>query len=104
MKKLLTIAAVTLASSAWAQVSCQTIGTFTTCSDGSSAQRIGNMTFGNDGSTVNRIGNTTFISPPVYTPPPQPIYQPPAPLYVPPPAPLYRPQCGYTTTGQYVCR
>lgn len=103
MKKLLIIATVTLASSAWAQVSCQTIGTFTTCSDGSSSQRIGNMTFGNDGSTANRIGNSTFITPPTYTPPP-PVYQPPAPLYVPRPMPLYSSQCGYTATGQYVCR
>lgn len=81
MKKLVIVAALSLASAAWAQVSCQTIGSFTTCSDGSSAQQIGNFTFGNDGSSAQRIGGTTFFNPapPTYAPlpPMQPMYTPP---------------------------
>lgn len=105
MKTILVSLLTIVATSALAQTTCQTIGNNTFCSDGTSYNRIGNMTFGSDGSSAQRIGNQTFINPPAptYSPPPT-YYQPPAPTYQPPP-PMYRlQQCGYTSSGRYVCR
>lgn len=106
MKTMIAVALACLAGSAYAQVSCTTIGAFTSCSDGRSFNQIGDNTFGSDGSSAQRIGNSTFITP-GYTPP---VYQPPMPVYT-PPQPTYRPQqpyrapvCGLTSMGQYVCQ
>lgn len=44
MKNISAALLALLASGAMAQVTCTTIGTFTTCSDGSSTQRIGSTT------------------------------------------------------------
>jgi hypothetical protein len=104
MKLAAALTLALLASGVAAQTTCTTIGTFTTCSDGSSAQRIGNMTFGNDGSSAQRIGNQTFIQPGYTAPTPPPTYfQPQQPIYQ-PQQPYRPPVCGLTSMGQYVCQ
>lgn len=99
--RLTLVALALVACSAQAQqVSCQTIGNMTFCSDGTSYNRIGNQTFGSDGSTANRIGNQTFINPP------PPTYVPPVqsyPYYQPPQIQVQPRRCGYNVYGQYVC-
>lgn len=42
-----------------AQVSCQRMGSFTNCSDGTSYQHLGQFTYGSDGTTCQRFGSMT---------------------------------------------
>lgn len=106
MSKLPALLLALAAPCAMSQVSCQQIGAFTTCSDGTSYNRIGNQVYGSDGSSAQRIGNQTFINPA-----PQQNYQPPVfqvPQYntapIMPIQPIRPQQCGINAYGQYVCR
>jgi hypothetical protein len=85
MLKYIAAALVLIPVGASAQVSCTTIGTYTTCSNGQSVQSIGNLDMYSNGGSGQHIGNQY-----IYTPPVAPIqpYQPQPWAPVPP----YRPQ------------
>lgn len=104
MKKLIMLALASLAAGVGAQTTCNTVGNFTFCSDGTSYNRIGNFTYGSDGSSANRVGNTTFITPPpVYVPQPNYI-QPIRPIQpIQPYQPYGQPTCYRNVYGYTVC-
>lgn len=62
MRGVVTVLAVLATTAPCAAVSCQKVGNFTYCSDGSSSQQVGNYTYWNDGSRSQRIGNYEYRS------------------------------------------
>lgn len=63
-RAVLSVAAATmlLTAGAFAQVSCNSFGTMTTCSNGLTAQRFGNQTIYNNGVSSQQFGNQTIYS------------------------------------------
>ena len=60
--KITAVAFAFAATGAQAQVSCNSFGTMTTCSNGLTAQRFGNQTIYNNGVSSQQFGNQTIYS------------------------------------------
>jgi hypothetical protein len=83
---------------AQAQVTCQQVGQFTYCSDGTTYQKVGNQIYIYPPPQSN---SPSKVAPPPVIPTPQLQPTPPSLLHD-----LANPQtrrCGHTQTGQYVC-
>ena len=63
--KITAVAFAFAATGAQAQVSCNSFGTMTTCSNGLTAQRFGNQTIYNNGVSSQQFGNQTICPAPL---------------------------------------